>query len=65
MIPIHPIIVSKAAPAPPPLPTAGGSYVLSKDGKRWDPETNPSPTALIEAPTDGTTDSESPDPGEG
>jgi len=40
----HIRIVSKA-PALPPLPTTGGSFVLSKDGKRWDPQT-PEPPAL-------------------
>ena len=47
--------MSKKAPAPlPPLPTTGGSYVLSADGKAWLPKPTTDPTALIEAPTDGT-----------
>jgi len=46
-------IVSKAPPPLPEIPTAGGSYVLSADGKRWEPETTKTPE-LIEAPTDAT-----------
>ena len=48
----HILSVSKA-PTPPPLPTTGGSYVLSADGKHWEPETTATPD-LIEAPTDAT-----------
>jgi hypothetical protein len=43
--------VSKATPPLPELPTTGGSYVLSADGKRWEPKTTDTPE-LIEAPTD-------------
>lgn len=50
--------VSKAPALLPELPTAGGSYVLSADGKQWTPA-NP---ALIEEPTDAANE-ESPDPG--
>jgi len=58
----HSRIVSKAQPLPE-LPTTGGSFVLSKDGKRWEPQTT-EPPALIEAPTDGTL-AQPNDPGEG
>ena len=49
----HIPIVSKAPPPLPEFPKAGGSYVLSADGKRWEPETTETPE-LIEAPTDAT-----------
>jgi hypothetical protein len=49
----HIPIVSKATPPLPEIPTAGGSYVLSADRKRWEPETTETPE-LIEAPTDAT-----------
>ena len=49
----HIPIVSKATPPLPELPKAGGSYLLSADGKRWELKP-PEPPALIEAPTDAT-----------
>lgn len=58
----HNWIVSKAQQLPA-LPTTGGSFVLSKDGKRWEPQTT-KPPALIEARTDGTLAQQA-DPGEG
>ena len=46
----HILSVSKA-PTPPPLPTTGGSYVLSADGKRWELQTTDTPD-LIEPSSD-------------
>ena len=46
--------VSKASPSKPlpPLPTAGGSYVLNKAGDGWEPdaptEPAPEPTEPVE-----------------
>ena len=44
--------MSKAPPPKslPPLPTAGGSYVLNKAGDGWEPDAQPDPTPEPTAP---------------
>lgn len=49
----------------PPLPADGGSYSLSKDGKRWELTQQTDPPSATPEPSDATTHPETPAPEQG
>lgn len=49
----------------PPLPADGGSYSLSKDGKRWEVTQQTLPPSASPEPSDAPTDPETPAPEQG
>jgi hypothetical protein len=53
------------AAALPSLPADGGTYVLSKDGKRWELKQQTLATTAPSEPSDALTDPETPAPEQG